>query len=118
MMSNEQARQLLAQQERTLAGPYLFLGFGKLDEQPVTAKAEALDAPAHETLEAVYREFRRVAPRGRFSIWVGCQLHPKTFRPGSGQPVVRQGFCRAYGAAQADVSGFLLPLIIKLRSLA
>jgi hypothetical protein len=45
------------------------------------SKLEALDAPAHETLEAVYREFRRVAPKGRFAIWVGCKLHPKTFRP-------------------------------------
>jgi hypothetical protein len=50
-------------------------------KQPVTAKVEALDVPAHETLEAVYREFRRVVPQGRFSIWVGCTLHPKTFRP-------------------------------------
>jgi hypothetical protein len=81
MISNEQACQLLAHQERTLPGPYLFLGFGKLGEQPVTAKAEALDAPAHETLEAVYREFRRVVPQGRFAIWVGYQLNPKTFRP-------------------------------------
>ena len=46
------------------------------------AKTESLDAPAHETLEGVYREFRRKVPQGkRFAIWVGCDLHPKTFRP-------------------------------------
>ena len=80
-MSDERTRQTLARQERAIPGPYLFLGFGKLDEQPVMAKPEALDVPAHETLEAVYREFRRAAPQGRFAIWVGCKLHPKTFRP-------------------------------------
>jgi hypothetical protein len=80
-MTPEEASQMLAHQERTLTGPYLFLGFNKLGEQRVTAKAESLDTAAHDTLGAVYREFRRCMPQGRFTIWVGYQLHPKTFRP-------------------------------------
>lgn len=80
-MTPEEARRMLAHQECTLPGPYLFLGFGKLGEQPMIAKAESLDAAAHDTLEAVYREFRRRMPQGRFTIWVGFQLHSRTFRP-------------------------------------
>ena len=83
-MSNEEARQKLAHQERTLPGPYLFLGFGKLDEQPVMGNAESLNAPAHETLEAVYRVYsaarrpRDASPFGSAASFTRRRSAPKS----------------------------------------
>jgi hypothetical protein len=71
---------MLAQMERQTPPPYLFLGISKLGEERVTAR-EALDAPIQQSLREVYQEFRRRVAQGRFNLWVGCALHPQSFRP-------------------------------------
>jgi len=78
---SHEAAQQLAATERQAPGPYLFLGYSDLGAQRVISRADPLAAPKQTTLLDVYREFRRVKPSGRFSIWTGFSIDDATGRP-------------------------------------
>jgi hypothetical protein len=80
-LNSTQARQSILQLEQLTPAPYLFLGWSELGKQRVLARSKPLDAPMHDQLIEVYREFRLKAPEGRFTIWVGFNLHAESFRP-------------------------------------
>lgn len=78
----DQAVKQLADMEQRAKPPYLFVGYGPIgDPGKGKRRPTAAGAPKHMTLLEVYREFRQRVPSGRFTIWAGCKLDPKTGDP-------------------------------------
>ena len=78
----EEAAKHLAQMEQKAKPPYLFVAYGPLgDPGKGKRRRDMAAAPKHMSFLEVYREFRQRMPSGRFTIWTGCKLDPKTGEP-------------------------------------